>query len=287
MPAALLAFLFTIFGLTAASAADPSAQRRDVPYVDGAHAKQTLDVYLPEPREDAEDGVPCVIYVHGGAWAMGDKSRTLRKEGFYTAQGVAFISVNYRLSPEVQHPAHAEDVAAAIAWVFERAPSLGIDPERIALMGHSAGAHLVSLVATEGSLLAAHDLKPSMLAGVVSLDTASHQIHASSDRPRLQTMITNAFGTDPAVWKQASPLYHASEGGSFPPFMLVYAAERADALRTNRAMHEALIKAGGVSQLVRAKHKDHAAVNRDVIRPNDPMAEAIDVFLNQVFSGED
>ncbi|MEM7628574.1 MAG: alpha/beta hydrolase [Planctomycetota bacterium] len=285
----LLGLLFASLGLQPSALAEPARlgpARFDVPYVADAHAKQTLDIHLPGPAGGARPPVPCVIYVHGGAWAIGDKSRVQGKDAFYNTKCWAFISVNYRLSPEVTHPAHAEDVAAAVAWVFEHADRLGIDRQCVALMGHSAGAHLVSLVATDERLLAAHDLKPTILSGVVSLDTASHDIEDAATRPRMGEMIERAFGADTAAQRDASPVRHVEPGGLVPPVLLVYAGERRDARGANESMHEALRAAGARSILLPAPGKDHAAVNRDVAVPTDPMGRAIDAFLRGVFELE-
>lgn len=283
---ALLGLLFALLGFQAPARGEPAASRAvslDVPYVDAGHPRQTLDISLPGPPEHADEPVPCIIYVHGGAWTIGDKSRVRGKDVFYNAKGWAFVSVNYRLSPEVTHPAHAEDVAASIAWVFEHADRLGIDRDRVALMGHSAGAHLASLVATDERLLAAHDLKPAMLSGVVSLDTASHDIEAAAARPPMRAMIERAFGSDAEVQRDASPIRHVEPGPAVPPMLLVYAGKRWGARTDQEAMHEALRAAGARSILLPAHGKDHGAVNRDVVVPDDPMARAIDAFLAGVF----
>ena len=89
-----------------------------------------------------------MVYVHGGGWKRGDKSRVGEKVEFFTGRGWVFVSVNYRLLPEGAHPANVNDVARALAWVHDHATDYGGDPDRLFLMGHSAGAHLAALVAT-------------------------------------------------------------------------------------------------------------------------------------------
>ncbi len=113
---------------------------------------RTLDVYsLPSSAA----AVPVVIWVHGGGWFTGDKANNMaRKVELFNGEGYLLVSLNYRLSPEpkaspapdrVRFPTHPEDVARAVAWVHENAAAYGGDPERIALLGHSAGAHLCRL----------------------------------------------------------------------------------------------------------------------------------------------
>jgi len=143
---------------------------RDVPYFSdpGADARfHSLDLYLPH----GESGLPLVFYVHGGAFRGGDKSR---EEGvnfvtLFTSQDLAVASVNYRLSPTVQHPAHIEDIARAFAWIFQNAREYGIDPDEIFLAGHSAGGHLVSLLALDPRYLDRHGLSPDRIKGVMTI----------------------------------------------------------------------------------------------------------------------
>lgn len=98
----------------------------------------------------------------GRGWSEGDKAAVALKPEACFNRGYALVSVNYRLTPQAVFPAHAEDVAAAVAWVYAHAGEHGIDRNRLFLMGHSAGAHLVALVSTDGRYLAAHGLTPAI-----------------------------------------------------------------------------------------------------------------------------
>lgn len=128
-----------------------SKQRRrskDVTFAEVDGVKLKLDVY--EPLEPAPEGVtrPCVIYVHGGAWVIGDK----REQGVpmlnhLAANGYVGFNINYRLSPKVKAPDHVIDVKRAIAWVRDHAEGYGADPDFIAISGGSAGGHLAALAA--------------------------------------------------------------------------------------------------------------------------------------------
>src|SRR5262249_51817026 len=123
--------------------------RTDVAY--GEDAKQRLDVYAPKGVKQA----PVVIFVHGGEWTRGDKENVSYKPKFLNENGIVFVSVNYRWTPAATHPAHVSDVAAAIRWVHDHAAEFGGDAKKIVLMGHSAGCHLVTLVALDRRYLAA------------------------------------------------------------------------------------------------------------------------------------
>ncbi|KAJ2713074.1 hypothetical protein H4R19_002431 [Coemansia spiralis] len=127
----------------------------DVPYLADGSARHTLDLYLPEASQGP---VPLAVYVHGGAWRVGDKAEFKHVAmGLMEAAGqqLAVAVVNYELSTRaadsVRHPAHLHSVAAALSFLVadNRCPGRGttIDCTRVYLVGHSAGAHLLMLLA--------------------------------------------------------------------------------------------------------------------------------------------
>lgn len=250
----------------------------DIPYDESApdDPLRMLDVYPPPTGA----GAPVVVWVHGGAWALGDKRNQLAdKIPFFASEGYLFVSVNYRLSPStagtptpeaVRHPTHAEDVARAVAWVRVHAGEFGGDGARIALLGHSAGAHLVSLVATSPTLLAAHGLGPSDVRCTGSLDTEGYDVTAVlADATGMQRAIyLNAFGSDPAVWVEASPITHVRMGAGIGAFLI---ARRGTAARqaTANAFRDALVAAGVAAQVVDVDAYTHEGVNDAVGQPGE------------------
>ena len=242
----------------------------------------SLDLSVPDLPDDCPDP-PVFVWVHGGGFAVGDKGNQVEdKIRLAAANGWAFASVNYRLSPEpgtsepepdaVRHPDHAEDVAAAVAWIRDEGADHGIDGSRIALVGHSAGAFLVSLVGTDDSFLAATGGGLDDLGCVVSLDTTYSVTAQVAGGGPAETMFRNAFGDDPDVWRAASPLVTAAEGGA-PPFLVVTQGNRAR-VAGSEAFARALRDAGGTAEVLDASPYDHAEVNRligtagdDVVTP--------------------
>jgi acetyl esterase/lipase len=229
----------------------------DVRYHPGK-ARQTLDVFAP-PAAGKGRLLPVVVFAHGGTWMAGDKNfyGMYRGVGRYLARhGVVAVMINYRLSPLVRHPEHARDVARAFAWTRRHIAAYGGDPDRIVLAGHSAGAHLASLVVTDASYLKDPALKltdrdraslrgaalvsgvyripgaaefRAMVEGIVQglLQRAGAQGSARQMSPLLQAVGARlnpfpwVFGTDPDVRRQASPLSHVRKG--LPPFLLLNA----------------------------------------------------------------
>lgn len=113
----------------------------------GAMPRQSVDLYLPEAR-DGGQAAPVLVFLYGGSWSSGTR-------GLYRFIGRAFADAgyvvaipDYRLYPEVRYPAFVQDCADAIAWVEQNVAAHGGDPKRLAVMGHSAGAHMGALIAT-------------------------------------------------------------------------------------------------------------------------------------------
>lgn len=129
----------------------------------GTDEEQQLD-FWPGATADA----PLVLFVHGGGWKRGDKGmmRGSDKLEHWQAAGYAVASINYRLVPDHTVEQQGADVASAVAFLRDRAGTLGFDRSRIALIGHSAGAHLVALVGTDPQYFRAAGLAMNDVVGV-------------------------------------------------------------------------------------------------------------------------
>lgn len=282
-----------------ARAGSPARVRRDVVYIERDNAptdRTSLDIYQPavpgsELGADAAETVPALmpvlLYIHGGGWAIGDKARVHEKAAWANRNGWVFVSVNYRLSPAVMHPEHARDVAAAVAWVEVNAQLFGADPSRIALIGHSAGAHLAAIVASDESLLAEHGMSPADLSGVVLLDGAGYHLPrrmASMPDNRLGRMYADAFGDDPALWEQASPTLQARPGDTLPVLFCVHAGRRVESAFEGQELVNAWEAAGAEATMHHARSKNHMTVNRSLGDASDADTKAIEGFLHRVLA---
>ena len=204
---------------------------RDRPY--GADPLQRMDVYLPAAGSAASSAAvasgmraPVIFMVHGGAWRTGDKamSRVVQeKVARWVPKGFVFISVNYRLYPAVNVLQEAQDVAMALAAAQSRAASWGADASRFILMGHSAGAHLVSLINASPTLAQREGAWPWL--GTVSLDSAALNVPVVMTAPHYP-FYDEVMGANPLFWAAVSP-YHALSG-PVPPFQFVCSTERPD-----------------------------------------------------------
>jgi acetyl esterase/lipase len=175
----------------------------------------SLDIYEPA----CGTAWPIVVWVHGGGWQTGDKANRMDDKVAWAAEhGWMLVSVNYRLSPEVVYPAHNDDVATAIGWVIEHAPGLGADADRVALMGHSAGAGIVAAVGIDESHLNATGHSLETIDCVAALDTEGYDVAAKASEG--DPLYLQAFGTDPSVWAAASPVNHIAAGKGIPDFII-------------------------------------------------------------------
>jgi len=237
----------------------------------------SLDIYTP-----TSSGLHTVIVmIHGGSWRGGTKDTLVVagiKSLFFTSKNFVFVSINYRLSPAVIHPVPVEDVAAALAWIYLHIFKYGGDPQKLYIMGHSSGAQLAALVATDERYLGLNGLKLSILHGVILLDAAGLDIPGTMS-PSSAFMYTTAFGSNPTVWADASPINHVAPGKGIPPF-LVCVAGQVPAFGQSSQQFASQLNASGIhARLVIALDKTHASINDDVGTLLDPVTESILSFI--------
>lgn len=254
----------------------------DVPYATGGDA-QKLDLYLP-----AKKGFTTVVFVWGGGWHRGGRKSVtpigekLRGRGF----GCALLS--HRLGPAEKFPAQIEDVAAGFAWVKKNIAARGGDPNRVFLMGHSSGAHLCLLLATNPEYLRRHRLTPADVGGVVGLSTPV-DLEPRKDKKGFGDALmagkgADTFGRDVALMKSASPIQHVSK--NLPPTLLVVGDHDFPMLEADAAAFADKAKRAGVTvPTFTAKDCDHMAVVRSLLNDNSPVWERVAAFLNTPNSG--
>jgi acetyl esterase/lipase len=171
-PAAAIGLLAGLLMAGGASVADPVARPgvlRGLPYAGAPDdSDRSLDLFLPAESKDAP---PLVAFVHSQFWARNAGGRALepRFARALQAEGAAVAVIRHRLAPDHPHPAGAEDVAAALAFLIRGADRFGFDPHRVYLSGHSSGAHLAALVALDTRYLEPHGISPDVLAGVIGI----------------------------------------------------------------------------------------------------------------------
>jgi acetyl esterase/lipase len=249
----------------------------------GADEKQQLD-YWP----GASPNAPLVVFVHGGGWKRGDKTmmRGSDKLEHWQAAGYAVASLNYRLVPDSTVEQQGADVASAVAFLRNRAGSLGFDGNRIALIGHSAGAHLVALVGTDPQYFRAAGLAMNDVVGIIPLDGAGYDVPYQMAHPQriLGDTYEQAFGTDPARQRALSPTFNTAAPNA-PQFLILH-VQRDDARVQSVELAAALTRAGTpatVQGFSGRGLRGHAQINRDLGDPDYPATPVVDAFLARVF----
>jgi len=265
----------------------------DIKYINRRWTRKaltSLDVYQPVREDGHEDTAvdrPILIFIHGGAWAFGDKKRLEHKAEMALRNGWVYVSINYRLSPRVKHPEHSRDAAAAIAYVRDHAEEFGGDPDNIVIMGHSAGAHIAAIVASDEELLGEYGMLPSDLNGVVVLDGAGYDIPNQMESRLLtgvsRKMYENAFGDDPVVWEQASPTLQAKVGDDLPALLAVHIDRTRSRIESPKLV-KAWKNTGAIAELHYAPEPDHAGINSNIGIKKDPDSQVVEAFIQKAFA---
>lgn len=242
---------------------------RDVHYGDGA--REAFDVYAPRNAHAA----PVIFMVHGGGWRRGDKATrrvVQNKVAHWVPRGFIVISVDYPRLPHTPPLQQARDVAAALAVAQHDASRWGGDPNRFVLMGHSAGAHLVSLISAESALATSQGALPWL--GTVALDSAAFNVTIIMEAPHLR-LYDDAFGNDPAVWAAVSPF--AQLRGKIAPFLAVCSSRRVESCRQAEAF-AAKARDSGARVQVLPENMFHGEIN-EALGESSGYTAAVDRFL--------
>ncbi|OYW75969.1 MAG: esterase [Verrucomicrobia bacterium 12-59-8] len=249
----------------------------------GAHPLQRLDYWKP-----TTPGSPLVIFVHGGGWKRGDKRDAVgEKAAHFLQQGYAFASINYRLVPACTVEDQTQDVANSIAYLIRKAEKLGFDGNRIALMGHSAGAHLVGLVGTDLRFLKMAEVGRKAIRGAILLDGAAYDVprQIAEGGNFMHDTYLQAFGTELNRQRGLSPTVQAA-APNVSAFLILH-VQREDGTAQSIALCEALRKADTPAEVKGFEGRGlqgHAEINRKLGDPSYPATPVVDAWLKKVFA---
>ena len=201
---------------------------RNLPYADPAHERQVLDVHAVKNARN----LPVVFWIHGGGWVTGDKTQVAEKPRMFMDRGFVFVATNYRLLPHVTMDELIGDVARSLGWVHRNITRHGGDPDRIFVMGHSAGAQLAALLGTDRRLAEAAGVPFSALKGCVPVDGDTYDLPAIIASAELRLQLhklpprkfghREKFGNDPLKHIEYSAVTHVKPDQGIPPFLILY-----------------------------------------------------------------
>jgi acetyl esterase/lipase len=237
---------------------------RDITYARMDGQPQQLDIAWPKQAGPH----PLVVLIHGGGWSGGDKSAYHGALRLLAGQGYVAASVNYRLAaaPRNVFPAAVEDVRCAVRWLRANASDYGIDPSRVAALGHSAGGHLAAMLGTAADVPGLDGACPlpevsPEVSAVVAL-AGPHDIRTAGPLDSSQrSMVENFLGVRPEADPEralfASPAVHAD--ATDPPFLLIHGtADDVVPIRQSRSMQDTLRAAGVPATLVELPGVGHS-----------------------------
>ncbi len=271
--------LITISTLPIATASAEMNVRKNIPYVAWkADKRQKLDIYVPH-RKNNVTKLPVHIYVHGGAWNIGDKRNvTANYAKTYTNSGVILVAINYRLSPKHKHPAHIEDCAQAIKWIVENIHRYGGDANNMVLSGHSAGAHLVALLGTHPKYLQKHQLQRDIFKAIMPVDTATFDLTIpwGKEVPKIiRAMRVHAFGKDINTLQDASPIMYITKSAQLSPFITFVTSKRGNAVQESKTFTQALTSSNHKARLEILEGRTHKEMNTEIFTTGTLIHETI------------
>lgn len=265
--ATILLIIATAFSGSALCATGPR-----VTHAYGADASQVLDSYSPPGS-----GHPILVYTHGGSWHVGSKDNNVenKKNGLVGARDYVLVSVEYRSGFQTNWQGQANDIASAIKWVYNNAAAIGGSNANIFLVGHSSGAHMTALVATDDDFGVR-----ALIRGTVLLDSGDYDVVDGYNN--CSTDGCNKYG---AFWDNynllsmgdGSPVNHADDNLAAPTLLI----HRNTPFKLNQAnLMNSALHAGGQSQVEQYGTNDgHEAINDNIGAAGYPYTAQVSGFL--------
>jgi arylformamidase len=278
----------TIFPLLALTLALPrlvvAAQvsvHRDLPYTESADARQKVDIYAPEGARN----LPVVFWIHGGGWQTGDRTEIQIKPQAFVDKGFVFVSTGYRLLPNVEMVTIFQDIAKSLHWVHDHVAEYGGDPNRVLVMGHSAGAQLAALICIDERYLKAEGLSLAFIKGCVPVDGDTFDVPAIIETAETRRRVhelpqakwghREKFGNDPAKHRDYWAVTHVAKDKGIPPFLILHVADHPDTSAQAERLENVLKAAGIPVKRFGAKDTTHSRINENLGVPDDPATKAL------------
>jgi acetyl esterase/lipase len=241
----------------------------------GNDPQHRLDLYIPGGLPGAAPP-PLVVFWHGGRWSFGDKADYLFVGAALAQAGYVAVLPNYRHYPEVKMAGFMDDAAQAALWAAAHAESYGADPNRLYLMGHSAGAHMAALLTLDERYFAAADRSAPRIAGVVGLSGPYDFL------PLREADMQDMFGP-PERYPDSQPINFVRAGA--PPMLLVHGLRDDTVAPKNSRNLATALSARGVPVTLKlyhgVMHADTVAALSKAARGRSPTLADIAAFVGR------
>ena len=281
-----LTYLF--FGFAFVPQAQGQIVSPNIPYAVPANERQMLDVYAPENA----NSLPVIFWIHGGGWQAGDKTSVQEKPKAFVNKGYVFVATNYRFLPNVDMETIVCDIAKSIHWVHDHIAEYGGDPNRLLIMGHSAGAQLAALICTDQRYLKNERLTLANIKGCVPVDGDTYDVpliietaaarRKALGQPNPKFGHYEKFGSDPVKHRELSAVNHVAREKGIPPFLLLYVGDHPDTSAQAQRLASVLTEAGIAAKLFGAKDTNHSQINENLGLPDDPSTKALFEFAGEM-----
>jgi acetyl esterase/lipase len=257
-----------LLALNAAASFGHYSRQADLSY--GPEKPDRFDLYLPQHQANS----PVVVFFFGGGWNSGDKS-SYKFVGAALAQaGMIVVIPNYTLYPQARFPQFMRDAASAVAWAHAHAREWGGDPERLFVVGHSAGAHMAVLLALDQQYLQQVGGSTGWLRGVVGLSGPYDFL------PFTEDYLNDLFGP-PAEFPRSQPINYVRADA--PPLLLMHGLrDKRVSPNNTRSLTAALQAVGGrvtTRYFADASHGDTVAALVAPVRRHYPVLPDVLAFI--------
>ncbi|MBA4104159.1 MAG: alpha/beta hydrolase [Pirellula sp.] len=258
----------------------------DLRYGD-ADELQKLDVYSPPNPHD----LPVAFWIHGGGWETGDKTQVDAKPKYFADQGYVLVSVNYRLRPQVEMETIFQDVAKALGWTHKNIAQYGGDPNRIIVMGHSAGAQLAAMICVDQRYAKAEGVPMESIRGCVPVDGDTYDLPAIIQTTELRQALHRLpqptkghrvkFGNDPQKHVDLSVVTHIEPNKGIPPFLILHVAGHPDVTAQAQRLAALLQESDVPVTVISAKDTNHNQLNARLGNLDDSNTKELSTVLSR------
>jgi arylformamidase len=286
-PSKLFSLLIVLLLLTTHSTAQTVT--KDIVFGDASIERHKLDIYAPANAKN----LPVVFWIHGGGWQAGDKGEVQNKPKAFCEKGFVFVSTNYRMLPDgVDMTVIIQDVAKGLGWVHKNIQKHGGDPQRIFVMGHSAGAQLAAIVCIDHRYIKDEGVPIESIKGCVPVDGDTYDIPAMIATAEFRQTLHGLplpdyghrvkFGNDPKKHIDYSAVTHIAKGKGIPPFLILFVSGHPDVTAQAKRLGNVLKSAEIASSDFGARETTHSRINVNLGLEDDETTQALFKFLDGI-----
>ncbi|WP_175636461.1 alpha/beta hydrolase [Pedobacter ghigonis] len=253
---------------------------KNINYAGNTDEANTLNIFY---KNDSIKDKPVLVFIHGGSWSSGKKETYWWLGRNFARKGVVTVIINYPLAPNVQYEKMGDDCALAVKWVSENIATYKASPDKIFIMGHSAGAHLAELINADPKYLKKAGIK-NPIKGIILNDPFGLDMHeylTTAEKDHFYFDFIRTFTEQPEVWKTASPMDYVNNIKN--PHLLFYGSKTYGAIKLQTPKLYEKLKANGVrAEIKEIKGKSHVPMISQMIFGGNQLYEDILGFIEQI-----